>query len=633
MKKNLYLALCIMQSFVAALHAMPAAQDKSKHQGRDRVFTIMYSGDHGVKSYNKNIVYAQNKNLIEDVALPRVALYFPTSTDLGQTFLLDTLSFPISPKDTTATIARRKVILKNLFEDKNFKAAVDQQLQTIKTAEAQVMELMINRNKTVERLTMPSDSLLGPLGYLVKPWMMLSQYTETNPWMNLMYEGNKVATAAGLGIASATNAKLAYKEFTDPQFTILDKSVIYKAQDAMYGRNPEQSAQERLEEYIKQTNGNKIYTQQARDAFGYAGGALLSGEIAYSQAQGVYSNYAIGLERQKLIHALHKLVVAAEKLELLCKEQGLEPQFKPSLVTNPKGLAMLKNLKSSQYQSQDTAFYMTPWINTFINEIYQEDIHLAPYFALIAEMDAYHAIATQMVATENTENQFCFAQFIHTGKPTIKAHKIWNVVVKNPVANNFDESRSIILTGANAGGKSTMMRSILQNILLAQTFGIATGKSFELTPFDVINSYLHITDNVEKGLSRYAAELQSANEIVEQAKTLRPDEKFFFVIDELFTGTGGKEGETLAFEFINDDLAPYLDRTQLIFATHFEKLKEIEATNPQRFANYKINPPIVGPDGKLIYPFTMEKGVNNINIAALMKREAGLLGKNKTSRT
>ncbi len=626
----MYLALCIMQSLAVALHAMPAAQDKSKHKGRDRIFTIMYSGDHGVKNYNKNIVYAQNENLIEDIALPRVAMYFPTSTDLGQTFLLDTLSFPISPKDTTATIARRKVILKNLFEDKNLKAAVDQQLQTIKTAEAQAMELMINRNKAIERLTMRTESALGPLGYLVKPWMMLSRYTETNPWINLANQGKNTLTAAGLGLTSATNAKLAYKEFTDPQFTFFNLKEIDKAQDAMYGKNSEQSAQDRFEDFVKYSSGKKYFTQQGHDALSYTGGALLSGEMAYSTAQGVYSNYETGLERQKLIHALHKLVVAAEKLEQLCKEQGLEPQFKPSLITDPKGLAMLKNLKSSQYQSQDTAFYMTPWVNTFINEIYQEDIHLAPYFALIAEMDAYHAIATQMVATENTENQFCFAQFIQTGKPTIKAHKIWNVVVNNPVANDFNESRSIILTGANAGGKSTMMRSILQNILLAQTFGIAAGKSFELTPFDVINSYLHITDNVEKGLSRYAAELHSANEIVEQAKTLRPDEKFFFVIDELFTGTGGKEGETLAFEFINDDLAPYLDRTQLIFATHFEKLKEIEATNPQRFANYKINPPIVGPDGKLIYPFTMEKGINNTNIAALMKREAGLLGKNKT---
>jgi len=112
-----------------------------------------------------------------------------------------------------------------------------------------------------------------------------------------------------------------------------------------------------------------------------------------------------------------------------------------------------------------------------------------------------------------------------------------------------------------------------------------------------------------------------------RAKTLRHDEKFFFVLDELFTGTGGKDGEICAYEFVNDDLAPFSNQIQFIFATHFDKLKEIEANNPKHFANYKIDAPIVTAQGELQYPFTVSKGANNINIAMLMKKQAGLLGK------
>ena len=56
------------------------------------------------------------------------------------------------------------------------------------------------------------------------------------------------------------------------------------------------------------------------------------------------------------------------------------------------------------------------------------------------------------------------------------------------------------------------------------------------------------------------------------------------------------------------------------------KLKEIGTNNPALFANYKIDAPIPNAQGKLEYPFTLSAGINNINIAQQMKREAGLLG-------
>ncbi len=554
---------------------------------RDRIFTIMYDGDHGINHYNKNITYAQTQNLIEDVAIPQVALYFDAITDFGQTFLVDTLSFPVSPKDTNHTVHHRQANIKKL-QDPAVQEELRALLLQVKEAQTAVMELMINRDKVVESLKIPEDAW-----EISKPWYTLLKYVEQNPWVNL---SRQVGAATGAAhFAGLTGIQL---------------NNVYNNYD-------------KFSEDIKTQHG---LLKTGENLIGLGATAYYS----YRASQFLYDDYQKGLKNRNLIHALHIIVVAAERVETLCKKHGLKTQFNLSAIKDPQGLAMIQELKHSLYHEKESSMIWSAWVNTFVTKIYEQDIYLAPYFALIAEIDAYHAIATKMTATKDLQTQFCFAQPINQSQPKFDAQNFWNVVVPHPIANSLSEARSIILTGPNAGGKSTAIRSILQNIILAQTFGVATGKHFIFTPFDVIHSYLKVSDDITQGLSRYASELKRASDTVVRAKELRHDEKLFFVLDELFTGTGGKDGEICAYEFVNDDLAPFMHQIQFIFATHFDKLKEIEKNNPTRFANYKIDAPTVDAQNKLHYPFTLSKGANNINIAMLMKKQAGLLGSSKS---
>ena len=557
---------------------------KQHNLGRDRVFTIMYDGDHGINSYNKNITYAETQNLVEDIAIPQIALYFDAKTDLGQTFLVDTLSLPISPKDTNNTVQLRKNVIKNLVEHATLQQEINDLLIQAKDTEAVVMELMTNRNAALEKLKIPEDAW-----EIMKPWYIMKKNIGQNPWWNLASQGGQVLQTAALGATTGWQAQKAYETLNSPGFTLEDPK-------------------------LQQNLSN------------YSSRAFVAGNITLSSALSLRTDYQDGVKNRNLIHALHIFIIIAEKIEALCKKHGIQTQFTISSIKDPKGIAMIQGLKHSRYQDKEAMIVLTAWVNTFINEIYEQDIYLAPIFALIAEMDAYNAIAIKMIATKDNLNKFCFAHILSQQKPKFESLGFWNTVVTNPTANSLAEDRNIILTGPNAGGKSTAIRSILQNIILSQTFCIATGKSFALTPYDVIHSYLKITDDISKGLSRYASELKQASDIVIRAKTLRHDEKFFFVLDELFTGTGGKDGEICAYEFVNDDLAPFSNQIQFIFATHFDTLKEIGTNNPAMFANYKIDAPIVNTQGKLQYPFTLSAGINNINIAQQMKREAGLLG-------
>lgn len=634
---------------------------KNIASGRDRVFTIMYDGDHGIREYNTKITYAQTKNLVEDIYIRQIGKYFPTFTDLGSTYLFDTLSSVVSPHDTHHTVLHRQEAIKKIAHHSTLQAEIKDLLMQAQEHTDNVIRLMMNRDKVLEKIKIPDLSSYGMLRYILQPWYHLQNSIARNPWVNLGWESQKISTAIGYAMIAIAQGKLAGYKFINPNFRWTDpakmalfyksyglipnKGNVWTTEDASNfwtfspyklfhdtTKNKNYSLKDFLSGQIELSGigGDAgLFTSKGREVGTLASGTLGMSVAAYNSLKSMYDTYQNGIEKRNLIHSLYHLVTIAEKLEHLCKHHKIPHQFKPSSITDKKGLAMLNQLKGPRYQETESSLVVTPWVHTFVTEIYEQDTYLAPFFALIAEIDTYYAIASKITETSTSTNTICFADILHEAKPRFAAQGLWNIIIKNPIANNISESRNIILTGPNAGGKSTLMRAIVQNLILSQTFGIATGTSFAVTPFDVINSYLNIKDNPLDGDSRLKAELKLATEIVTVAKTLRHDEKFFFIIDELFTSTGGKDGEICAYEFAHDDLEPYLHHIQFIFATHFEKLKIMEQSNPKFFANYKIDQPTRSDTGKFIYPFTISPGVSTINIAQQLKRDAGLLGSYK----
>ena len=245
---------------------------------------------------------------------------------------------------------------------------------------------------------------------------------------------------------------------------------------------------------------------------------------------------------------------------------------------------------------------------------------MAEIFACIAELDAYNALATQILESKQKNNQFCFVRYLNNEQPVIKTKTFWNILIPNAVPSSLDANKQIILSGPNAGGKTTTIRAILQNIVLAQTFGIAAAESFELTIFDAIHSYLNISDDLLNGFSLFASEVKRAQDLLACIKNLGQKKKIFFALDELFTGTVAEDGETCAWEFVNK--VAYYDRVHFIYATHFPKLKKLADTN-QRCVNYKVDAPIKTQDG-LIYPYTLSPGASDSRVALDLAKQAGL---------
>ena len=177
-----------------------------------------------------------------------------------------------------------------------------------------------------------------------------------------------------------------------------------------------------------------------------------------------------------------------------------------------------------------------------------------------------------------------FTNFIEDNKPIIDCKEIWNPFIdKNSVTNNIKIKNNMMITGPNAAGKSTFIKSIAINLLLSQTLGISASKSLEITPFRLIDTYLHIPD-VKGTASLFETEMLRSKEYIEKIK--EHDELSFVVMDELFSSTNYVEGFSGAFAILNK-MSKY-QKSLFIVTTHYTKLARLENKTKGRIKNYKF---------------------------------------------
>lgn len=252
---------------------------------------------------------------------------------------------------------------------------------------------------------------------------------------------------------------------------------------------------------------------------------------------------------------------------------------------------------------------------------------LAPALSTTGYLDAYLSIAKLYTQHEDNRVSYSFVTFVESSKPFVDARNFWNPFVdtKTVVANNIqlngqDTASNMILTGPNTGGKSTIIKGLLLNLLFAQTFGIAPAESLVISPFAYINCYLNITDDITAGTSLFKAEVLRAKKLIETIRSLKNDEFSFTIMDEIFSGTSPKEGEQAAYLFAKE--LSLFKNSLCSIATHFPKLTELENENAP-FKNYQVTVK-KAEDGSWIRPFKLEEGKSTINIAFDLLKEEGI---------
>lgn len=187
--------------------------------------------------------------------------------------------------------------------------------------------------------------------------------------------------------------------------------------------------------------------------------------------------------------------------------------------------------------------------------------------------------------------------------------QLWNIknpmLPNNQIANPVDLSKNIIITGPNAAGKTTYVKSILFNILLSQTFGICFAIKANTILYDNIASFMRITD-ILGSKSYFEAEAEYCLNMMNKAKELSENnKKGLFLMDEPMHSTPPTEGMSTAFA-----VAEYLGNLQginIILTTHFHKLTELNNKYPNKFTNISVEA-IPKQEGGFIFPYTIKRG-------------------------
>lgn len=177
------------------------------------------------------------------------------------------------------------------------------------------------------------------------------------------------------------------------------------------------------------------------------------------------------------------------------------------------------------------------------------------------------------------------------------------------VSNSIDVSGGILLTGSNASGKSTFLRMIGINAILAQSMHTVYANSYKADMFCVYSS-MSLKDDMEAGDSYYMAEIKSIKRILSAIEN--PEMKVLSFVDEVLRGTNTKERIAAGCEIMR-----YMQKDGNICfaATHDIELAHML---PPLYTNYHFDEEIKEDD--ITFPYQLKDGyATTRNAIALLK--------------
>lgn len=204
------------------------------------------------------------------------------------------------------------------------------------------------------------------------------------------------------------------------------------------------------------------------------------------------------------------------------------------------------------------------------------------------------------------ERKISFALFIDEQKKSIFENSYYaSLKDLNPVKNTIKFKKNMIVTGPNASGKTTILKSTLINIIFTQQFGCGFYDSAKLNPFNHLHCYLNIPDTSGRD-SLFQAEARRCKEILDVI-SVSPKENHFCVFDELYSGTNPEEAEQSATSFMK--YITKFNNVSCMLTTHFMKVcKRLEKT--KTIVNYKMLTERNGND--LDYKYILAEGISEI---------------------
>lgn len=238
--------------------------------------------------------------------------------------------------------------------------------------------------------------------------------------------------------------------------------------------------------------------------------------------------------------------------------------------------------------------------------------HISEWLETVGELDALCSLGTfaynhpQYTYPELTEKPFCFLA-TQMGHPLMPASQC----VKND-ATIPSRPFFLIITGANMAGKSTYLRTIGVNYLLACIGAPVCCERLRLHPNQLITS-LRTSDSLSDNESYFFAELKRLKRIID---LLNQGQQLFIILDEILKGTNSMDKQKGSFDLIRQFMQL---KANGIIATHDLLLGSLIKQFPEEIRNYCFEADI--KENELTFSYKLREGVaQNMNACFLMKK-------------
>jgi DNA mismatch repair ATPase MutS len=187
-------------------------------------------------------------------------------------------------------------------------------------------------------------------------------------------------------------------------------------------------------------------------------------------------------------------------------------------------------------------------------------------------------------------------ELVKSGKPSLSVMDLYHPLLEAPVVNSISENRSILLTGSNASGKSTFIKTLAINAILAQTIFTSTSTNYRAS-FFLIYSSMALRDNIFSSESYYIVEIKSLKRILDR---MNDDYPTLCFIDEVLRGTNTLERIAASSRI----LASMAGKNALVCAaTHDIELTQILEND---YSNYHFQERI--EDNQILFDYKLYKG-------------------------
>jgi len=237
------------------------------------------------------------------------------------------------------------------------------------------------------------------------------------------------------------------------------------------------------------------------------------------------------------------------------------------------------------------------------------------WFPALAEVEPLMSYA---IFSFNNEAQISYPQ-ISDEEFNFQASEMGHPLLPLPVRVNnsidFGGTPCVnIITGANMAGKSTFLRTLTVNLILAMNGAAVCAKNFSFTPCEIMSS-IKIQDSLSNNESYFYAELLRIKEIIKHVKN---QPKTLVVLDEILRGTNTKDKQLGSLGLLEKLISL---NAIVVIATHDLVIGKLENKYPNHVINQCFEVELT--DDQLVFDYKLKQGISQkLNASFLMKKMA-----------